>query len=135
MSKKVDPVWSREDDQKLVDFIRAGWSCRQMAEYFERPRNAVIGRIFRHSLREKAVQDEKEEVEAAARELAERKAAAAAAERLAQEKRYETFGSVCAAPGCLNNRLPGYLHGLCSKHNAERLMDSDSVNRGLREIT
>ena len=133
MSKTI--VWTNEDDQKLVDFIRAGWSCRQMAEYFERPRNGVIGRIFRHNLREKALQDEKADAEAVAREEAERKASASAAERFAEEKRYESFGSTCAMPGCSNNRLPGYLHGLCSKHNAERLMDRDSVNRGLREIT
>jgi len=135
MFKAPAHTWSPEDDEKLVDFIKAGWSCRQMAEYFDRERNAVIGRIFRQNLREKAKEEEREDAEASAKKTAEQKAAAAAAERLAQEKRYETFGSICAAPGCLNNRLPGYLHGLCSKHNAERLMDSDRVNRGLREIT
>ena len=71
MSKTI--VWTNEDDQKLVDFIRAGWSCRQMAEYFERPRNGVIGRIFRQNLRLKAKQEEREDAEKVAREEAERK--------------------------------------------------------------
>jgi hypothetical protein len=137
MRRPYQPVWTEEDDLRLIEFIQAGWTCRRMGEHFGRDRNAVIGRIFRQNLRERAFADDRlaAEAEAQRRYDEQRLAVLREVERREKEKSYATLGTRCATPGCMNNRLRGYVHGLCSTHNAERLAAERGVYKSLREIT
>ena len=119
--------WSADKTALLVEYLNQGLTRGAAAQLLGVTRNAAIGRAYRIGYR-----NEDAEAAANARRAHSKKLSHLYDEaimcrmknngcRPARVLRQQNMATKCRTPSCSNTRLPGYLHGLCSKCNTERL--------------
>ena len=117
--------WSSDMTNRLVEYLDAGMTRGAAADLLNVTRNAAIGKAYRMGYDKNYV-------------VAKRKAFLAELDALRTagllcrirsnnnceapvRHRLSSSPTQCSSSGCSNTRLPGYLHGLCSTCNTERL--------------